>query len=1292
MRLSELQQALRAADPSAVLVAPRVLDRVIQRVAKLNNLFGEVPHRRCLVVERSVLYRHVDQDELDLEPDRLLPASVILLARPSPNTLNAQDRDTLLLAYWRYLFHASVHRELDRLLATGKLTPADVAERVARIGASEFAEVRMVLGQENYLLPGADDTAVYVEFAAVYLELRFFAANLVPIYFPSLADTERIDRLLARDLDGPVLFHRTRLPGAPGPVVRTDTKSDESHDYYWRLVRGADRAARAGNTVRAAIVRTKAARVAPAALTHSTREDARADLKHLTRRLQAALQLGDAEADEWLRLLPALLDKADQGNNPSEAALLFDLQKVGVDNEREIYALDVLEWLLSGGKRPIKRPLPSQRLVRITKHLRSAAQRLTQARLSDEERQHLDRLLQAALARCEERLRSYFRPVLTDALVSVGLQPGNAPERTAFAKMVEEMLDRITELGFFTFSDLRDAVSRNQLKMPDLADPHEFVRGDPLLRLDRRLSAALDGVYRPSEFYLRWLERVTSPAFGTAAGRWLTLFLILPFGGALLLLDGAQLLLKHYQVPAPLFGPIHSVVAYARGELPGTAPAPDTAAEGGAEGRAAPAPEPTPPAPYFSLGRHPPDPHRVLLLSLAQFLALSLFLLALVNNESFRRQCWQAVVLLWRLVRGLLIDLPVWVLTRSVVRELLDSWPVQLSVSFLLKPLAACSILWWVFPELFSTWLVAAITFLFANMVLNTRLARALGETVLQALIDLYELLRAGLLPGLLRLVVALFRHVIDTTEYVLHAVDEWLRFRSGDSQVSLVVRTVGTLLWYPITFLVRFYLVVLIEPGFNPLKAPVSYLAAKLMVPVYKVLTVEAVRTVEPLLGPVVAYFFVVPTVWLLPDLFGFLFWEMKENWRLYRANRRPLLRPVQAGPHGETVHQLLRPGFHSGTVPRLYARLRQAEREALQTGNWRAARTCWHSLQEVEKSLRRLVDRELVTLLQESPPWREQRPAVGRVALAPGRVRVELTHAGFPAEPAWLEWQEHGNRVVAGFPQPGWLARVGEERRQAVAAGLAGLYKLAGVDVVREQARANIPPAATAFDVIAHDLVLWVRPGQAPAVVYDLDTPKGPLPPRTPGGEPAAGWPPLDPARVLFARVPLTWQRWVAHWQGDAGGKAAPPLFSPAVQLLPPPAPESRPWLAAEPGGPAAPAGQDGLGPEDAGGQGDGQQGVAQGGPDHDGRRPGLGVAGEQVAGQQDRVEQGHHQERPLEAEVGDQAQHARHQGKEHQGDQVGLGLLEAAGEAGQGQEDGREEGREQQQQQEHVREDQR
>src|SRR5262245_24912129 len=255
MRLAELKAALRQADPAAVLVSPRVLERLIQQERKLPTFVWEVPHRKVHVLDRHVLFRHVEQDELDLEPDRLLPPTVILLARPSPEDLANVKSEDLLLRYWRRLFHANVHLLLEKRLQEDAAFAAGLPERIEQIGRSEFAEIRRVLDQDGYLLPPADDRTVYVEFVAVYLELSFFAANLLPVYFPAIIDFDRMNRLLAGDLDAAALFERTRLGGAPDPVVRTDNSSDESHDFYWRLLNRAERAARAGNTVRAAIVR-----------------------------------------------------------------------------------------------------------------------------------------------------------------------------------------------------------------------------------------------------------------------------------------------------------------------------------------------------------------------------------------------------------------------------------------------------------------------------------------------------------------------------------------------------------------------------------------------------------------------------------------------------------------------------------------------------------------------------------------------------------------------------------------------------------------------------------------------------------------------------------------------------------------------------------------------------------------------------------------------------------------------------------------------------------------------------
>jgi hypothetical protein len=1127
MRMAELQQALRTADAAAVLVAPRVLTRLIQAQNQLSSFFGKTPHRKSYVVDRQTLYRYVDLDDLDLEPDRLLPSTVILLARPSPNTLNAEQRDVILLIYWRRLFHASIHRHLGQQVNEGRLNAAAIRERIEQIGDSAFAEIRMVLDQENYLTPSgseASDTDVYIEFAAVYLELRYFAANLLPIYFPGLSDLSKIDALLARDASAEELFSATRLAGAPQPVFRTDTSSDESHDYYHRLMGSADKADQEGNTVRAAILRTKAARVAPASKEDPTREKALDDLRRLTRRLRDALELSDGETGEWLKDLPALLDKADQGSWPVEAALLYDLQQVGFDHEQDIYALDLVTWATSGGRRPIKRALPSQRLVRITRHLRGAAQRLMQARLADDERQHLGHLLQTALHNCEERLRSRFRPVLADAFLMVGLQPSNPPERTAFARMIEEMLDRIVELGFLTFSDLRDTISRNQLKMPDLRDPYEFARGDPLLRLDRHLATALDGVYRPGEIYLRWLERLTAPAFGTPVGRWLVLFVLLPFGGAAVLLQGAKMLLELEFVQ----------------ELAADRPRLQEAINSAFDPRGA----------LEALRRNQP---RFPSLAVSCFLLLGSFLLALLHMEWFRELCKRSVVQMFRAVRWVLIDVPISVVHLPVVQRALKGWPFLLFWSYLFKPAVVCLLFAWVVPGAFANPVAGSSTFLLISIVLNTRPIKSLSDALLQGLANVYEQLRAGLLPGLLRLLMWGFKQITDGLEYLLHTVDEWLRYRQGESQLSLVVRTIAGFLWYPVAWLTRFYLIVLIEPWFNPLKAPVSLLAAKFMVPIYAFYLAELKEHLNDETVPVlmkVAWLILFSTIWLLPDAFGFLFWEMKENWRMYRANRQRQLRPIGVGPHGETVRQLLQPGFHSGTVPKLFARLREAEREAIRSGSWRAARTWRRSLQDVERTIRRLVERELIKLLQESPRWKGEPVRAGKVMLTPTRIGIELLQAEtLPA--VYLEWEDEAGWLVASLREVGWLEALGDEQRQTATTALAGLYKLAGIDLVSEQLREYLP-TGTSFLLSPHDLIVHAGPLQEKTVRYDLRRLRGPLRPCTLDGEPAADWPTLDPSRALFARVPLTWRQWVESWQGNSDGKPPPPL-SASIRLLP-------------------------------------------------------------------------------------------------------------------------------------------
>ena len=175
-----------------------------------------------------------------------------------------------------------------------------------------------------------------------------------------------------------------------------------------------------------------------------------------------------------------------------------------------------------------------------------------------------------------------------------------------------------------------------------------------------------------------------------------------------------------------------------------------------------------------------------------------------------------------------------------------------------------------------------------------------------------------------------------------------------------------------------------------------------------------------------------------------------------------------------------------------------------------------------------------------------------VGAVVLTPTRIGIELVWTQL-VHPVRLEWEDRAGWLVASISEPGWLESLSDEQRQAVTTALAGLYKLAGVDLVREQVRENLPPPATSFALTQRDLVLEVGPHHEAVIRYDLTRPKGFLRPRTLEGMPAPDWPSLDPSRVIFARVPLSWQQWVESWQGSPDGKTPRTLLIPGVKLLP-------------------------------------------------------------------------------------------------------------------------------------------
>jgi hypothetical protein len=399
-------------------------------------------------------------------------------------------------------------------------------------------------------------------------------------------------------------------------------------------------------------------------------------------------------------------------------------------------------------------------------------------------------------------------------------------------------------------------------------------------------------------------------------------------------------------------------------------------------------------------------------------------------------------------------------------------------------------------------------TFVIGSLFLNSRWGAYVEETATDSIVRTWELIHADLVPGLVRWIIYFYRRLQEEVERLIYTVDEWLRFRPGDNRLSLFVKPVLGLIWFVVTYLFRVIFNLFVEPTFNPIKHfPTVTVTAKLLLPIYPELLHTFRAPIEPVLGKALGNTVAVTAIGLLPGFAGFLVWEFKENWRLYRANQAPTLRPEIVGHHGETVLRLMRPGFHSGTLPKLYARLRH--------GRGRSPRKQFEALHHLRDRLRQFVQRNLFAVLAGSKSWGDAIPLrVGEIRIATNRIRIEL--AG-PTSSIHVDFEEHGGWLLAGLtcstacPQS-WLLRLSPQQGMAFRDALGGFYKLAGVDVVREQVEAQLYPGA----------------------VYDLKAS-----------------PETD--ALLYSATPIRWTDWVETWQRDHDGKGHDPLVPLHVRLLP-------------------------------------------------------------------------------------------------------------------------------------------
>ncbi len=1041
-----LQQAIWAVAPDALLVDPRIIRRVIRLDRRLKGLGLRVPHDQSYTIDRARLLAYVDRAEL--EPVGDLAPMMILLNRPTEQVNEiAGSRSEILLHYWRLLFQSRVHLELERRYPEAEQRNSLAQARRIQLGELVFAEIRTVLLHDRLLFSEHTDWEVYREFAAVALDAKYFAPETLNALFPVITDWNAVDAKLSLDINHEDIYQTTRLlpanaeqleeqvakvharQHAPshsldlGTAPREASSRDDRNDYQQRAIR----AGQFGNHLKAAIYWKLAANARQTAGGASYQQSSLSELKLLIDKLRTALRQDESSIDEWTAGLSPVLELATSGFWSAEARLLYDLQKICVESDAESRRANLFGWLTSFGREPLTRSMPLLKFVQLAKHIRSAQRRLGKTVLEKADRDRIGSLLDQAEELAESLLRETIRPVIHDQLDRVALLPENVPERVARHKLVEEMLDNLVEYGYLTSSMFRDALSKGDLKLRDVSG-RQLLIGDQFLLADRGLSVPLDGIYRPAPIYMRWSQRLSSLAFGTSFGRFITMHLALPLGGAFLAVEGVR------HVIAMFRGDHHGGPQTATNKFPAETAAEttlETVVETAVEHVAQSSPTVASSNGYMT----------------AVVLATGLLIYLLMHRPKFRSVCVSYCVWAMHGLRQVIVELPTKLLRIPLIEQLLYGPVFAPLRNYLLKPGLATAFLLFLFQPIFpfEDFRNVLVVFLLNALFLNSQAGRHADEWFTDLVLRVLDDLRAKVFGVILQWILDLFQRLLIELDRILHTLDEWSRFRTRDSRFVQVGKFIAGSLWAIIAYFVVLVSTLLVEPQINPIKHfPVVTVSHKLLLP----LGPFFVSRLSPFIGATQANTWVWSTIWLIPGMFGFLVWELRGNWRLYAANRARTLQPQAVGHHGESMVAMLRPTFHSGTLPKLFARLRRAARKPKKgTGKWQLARH-QAALKVNQRRVQHFVERELLELLRQSETFEALFLEVHSVQLATNRIQVAIWNPSIPESMLFVTWEESNRQLVANVIDDQMLDTLSASQRDSLKLALSGLFQRTGVE----------------------------------------------------------------------------------------------------------------------------------------------------------------------------------------------------------------------------------------------------
>ena len=504
----------------------------------------------------------------------------------------------------------------------------------------------------------------------------------------------------------------------------------------------------------------------------------------LAAELAARVGLRPAAAGQ-LGTLVERLAAEDRGASasPVARAVLSQLQKVLCETRDDYYRLRLWGWVVSRGRIRLREILPFQAPLHCLRSLQIARARLDDLDWPLHELERFGCLLEQMHERFSQRLEEQLMPRLTQAMREADFVPRNHRERVAANKMRGELLDVIKQRRHLKFTDVRDIVARNVLRLPD-PTIGEFFRGDRLHRFDRTAALALPGVYRPGEFYIKGLQQLSAPLFGTRSGRAVLRHILVPFGATYLALKSVDLLL-------------HLLPEYDRSLHFATAFA---VTAGGTL---------TNLVLYTDIGRH-------VLLAIWHG-SRTLFDLLLIQAP--RR------LLHWPPLAGLLGT----GLFRGLARNLIQ--PMLFGI-LPLTPIIALAVLVEEVPIKPGFWLLG-LAFALGTLARNTASGRRFIDNLVTYLVQMQRRINQTLVLGLIQQLLYAFKEAMRRIAQGLHRVEEGLMHHLHEPIGGFLVKALAAPLWVLAESLLQFYITVLVEPQVNPVKHfPVVTVGHKLMLP----------------------------------------------------------------------------------------------------------------------------------------------------------------------------------------------------------------------------------------------------------------------------------------------------------------------------------------------------------------------------------------------------------------------------------------------------------------------------